>query len=111
MREGALEARGKEQGLTGLVCPHLGWGCSSLVGKEKHLMENQIRLHKGVKPFLLLLPPTGALGVGHLGKAGEMAPKCLLGAQFQSGGSPGEKPHSQSPLALLPPWGRSLLGL
>lgn len=61
-----------------------------------------------------ILPAAGtnrALGVGHLGKAGEMFPKSFLGAQFQPGASCGEKPHSQPALALLPQWGRSLLGL
>lgn len=81
--------REKEQGLTGLVCPHLEWGCSSLVGEAKHLMEHPTRLQKGVKPFFLLLAPTGALGLGH---SGEIVLKCLLGAQSQPGGSSGEKP-------------------
>lgn len=91
----------KEQGLTGLVCPHLEWGRSSLVGEAKHLMEHQTRLQKGVKPFFLLLAPTGALGVGHSGKPGEIVPKCLLGAQSQPGGSSGEKPGFSSTASLL----------
>lgn len=76
-------------------CAHTWDGAASLWGDRQSIQWRiKSESRKGEIPLPPAAPP-GALGVGHLGKPGEMVPKWFLGAQIQPGGSPGENPPAR----------------